>query len=87
MAEFDFDFCIGTRTAETIAPEDPVVKDFNGWDYAPRPVLPYRRSFKITLEGLRWYFNDNGTIDLVTNPNYNAGLLEDFYTTHRQYKP
>ena len=86
MAEFNFNFCPNSRVAETIAPEEPSVRDFNGWDYAPKPVLPYRRRFKITLEGLRWYFNSNGTIDYATNPDYNAGVLESFYTDHRKHK-
>ena len=87
MAEFTFDFCPNTRAAETIMPEEPTIRDFNGWDYTPTPVLPLRRRFKITLEGLRWYFNDNGTIDLVTDPEHNAGVLEAFYMTHRKHKP
>jgi len=86
MAEFLFDFCPDTRVAETIAPEEPSIKDFNGWDYTPRPVVPYRRKFKILLGGLRWYFNDNGTIDYLTNPSYNAGRLEKFYRDHRKWK-
>ena len=87
MAEFNFGFCPDTRVAEVIAPDEPTVKDMNGWDYAPTPVLPYRRNFKITLEGLRWYFNSDGTIDLATNPELNAGVLEAFYTDHRLFKP
>lgn len=87
MAEFNFNFCIGSRVAEVIAPEEPSVKDFNGWDYTPQPVLPYRRKFKVTLEGLRWRFLDNGTIDYATDPERNAGVLEAFYTTHRKHKP
>lgn len=87
MAEFDFNFCRKTRVAETIAPEETTIKDFNGWDYTPRPTLPYRRKFKVTLDGLRWYFNSNGTIDYVTNPEYNAGVLESFYSAHRKHKP
>lgn len=87
MAEFNFNFCENSRVAETLAPEEPIIKDFNGWDYTPQPVLPYRRKFKITLEGLRWYFNDDGTIDYATNPTMNAGVLESFYAGHRRHKP
>jgi hypothetical protein len=87
MAEFNFDFCIGSRVAEIIAPEEPGIRDYNGWDYAPRPTLPYRRKFKVTLEGLRWYYLDNGTIDYATNPERNAGVLEAFYEEHRKWKP
>lgn len=87
MAEFNFDFCLKSRVAEIIAPDEPVVRDYNGWDYNPKPPLPYRRKFKVTLEGLRWYFATNGTMDYTTNPQYNAGALEQFYELHRKYKP
>lgn len=88
MAEFTFNFCVGTRAAEVIAPEETQVKDFNGWDYTPNPVLPYRRGFKVHLDGLRWYLDTAGTaLDLATNVNYNAGLLETFYKDHRMHKP
>ena len=86
-AEFNFQFCPDSRTAETIAPEEPSIRDMNGWDYTPDPVLPFRRRFKITLEGLRWYFTDAGAIDYSANPEYNAGVLESFYAGHRKHKP
>lgn len=87
MAEFNFNFCPTTRVAEIIAPEEPTVRDFNGWDYTPRPVLPYRRKFKVTLEGLRWYYLQDGTIDYSANPERNAGVLEYFYEDHRKWRP
>lgn len=87
MVEFTFNFCPKSRIAETIAPDEPEIKDFNGWDYTPNPVLPYRRRFKVTLYGLRWRFNDNGTIDYATVPETNAGVLEAFYMGHRKHKP
>jgi len=87
MAEFNFAFCPKSRVAEIIAPDEPQVKDFNGWDYTPYPVLPYRRRFKITLEGLYWRFAPNGTIDYATDPETNAGVLEAFYADHRLHKP
>lgn len=86
MAEFNFDFCPNTRVAEVIAPDEPSIKDFNGWDYTPKPVLPYRRKFKVTLEGLRWIFSDSGTIDYATDPDHNAALLEQFYVDHRKWR-
>lgn len=87
MAEYEFDFCPNTRVAEVIAPEEASIRDFNGWDYSPTPVLPYRRSFKVTLEGLRWRVDDYGRLDTATEPQTNAGRLEQFYTLHRKYKP
>lgn len=87
MAEFTFDFCDNSRVVSVIAPEELTVRDFNGWDYTPQPVLPYRRKFKVTLYGLTWYLNGAGTaLDVATNPGRNAGRLEEFYTTHRLFK-
>ena len=85
-AKYEFEFCKNSRVAEVIAPEEPKVKDFNGWDYTPTPVVPYRRSFKITLEGLRWYTNEDG-LDVTTDPEHNAGRLEKFYEEHRLHVP
>lgn len=87
MADKDFKFCMNSRVAEVLAPDEPQIQDFNGWDYTPEPVLPYRRRFLITLDGLRWYFTSHGTIDYERDPERNAGLLEKFYTTHRMHKP
>lgn len=87
MAEFNFDFCLNSRVAEIIAPDEPTIRDYNGWDYTPKPPMPYRRRFKVILEGLRWYYLDNGNIDYATNVGQNAGVLETFYEGHRKYKP
>lgn len=87
MAEYNFNFCPNTRVAEVIAPQEAEIQDFNGWDYTPTPVLPYRRRFKITLSGLRWYLSDFGGLDFFTDQEHNAGLLEQFYADHRKHKP
>jgi len=60
MADFLFDFCPNSRVAEKIAPDEPEVQDFNGWVYNPVPVLPFRPSFRVELEGLRWYLDGSG---------------------------
>lgn len=86
-AEFTFDFCLETRVAELIAPDEANIKDFNGWAYSPAPVLPFRPSFTVTLEGLRWYLNTGGTaLDVATDAEHNAGRLENFYRAHRLHK-
>lgn len=86
MAEFTFDFCPNSRVAEKLAPDEPQLDDFNGWIYNPVPVLPYRPQYRITLEGLRWMFNSNGSLN-TDNNGYNAARLEAFYQEHRLYKP
>lgn len=87
MADFLFDFCPNTRVAELLAPEEAAPKDFNGWVYHPTPTLPFRPSFKVTLEGLRWYQAPNGNLLTTQNPQHNAGRLEAFYRLHRLSKP
>lgn len=87
MANLRFDFCPTTRVAETMAPDEPTIRDMNGWDYTPNPVLPYRRRFKLILEGLRWYTTEHGFLDLVHDREHNAGALENFYAYHRKHIP
>lgn len=86
--EFEFDFCPNTRVAEKIAPKEDEVKDMNGWVYHPKPYLPFRASYKVTLEGLRWYLDTiSGNLDSTRDLEHNAGRLEAFYLAHRLYKP
>jgi hypothetical protein len=84
MSNLVFDFCDTARVAEEMPPEEQTITSMNGWDFAARPKVPYRRKFKVSLYGLRWYLNVAGTaLDLTTNTKFNAGLLLDFYKTHR----
>lgn len=87
MDELVFDFCVNSRVAESISPEEPEVTDFNGWSYHPAPNLPFRPSYRVMLDGLTWYQNTDGTLDLTTSPETNAGRLEQFYRGHRLHKP
>lgn len=80
-----FDFCENSRVIKEIAPKEAEPIDFNGWDFSVRPVLPYRRSFVVTLYGLRWSLGI-GTLDLSGNHGNNAGRLLKFYRDHRLYK-
>ena len=88
MAESLFDFCTTSRVATLIPPDDPEIKDFNGWVYNPTPVLPFVPTFNIRLGGLKWFLNEAGTaLDTASDPTHNAGRLEAFYRTHRLHKP
>src|ERR1041384_4869921 len=79
-----FDFCNKSRVVVEGAPDDPSAMDMNGWLFTPRPSTPYRPTFKVTLYGLRWYLSGN-SLDLNTNPQYNAGRLRDFYIRNRMW--
>lgn len=80
-----FDFCPNSRVAEELPPEEARATTMNGWDFTSRPAVPYRPSFKVTLEGLYWYLGETG-LDLIKNPTINAGLLRDFYIEHLTWK-
>lgn len=81
-----FDFCPNTRVVEEVSPEEISPIKFNGWESTIRPTEPYQRTFKVTLEGLRWYLGPKA-LDEATNPEINVGRLLSFYRRHRQYKP
>ena len=86
---YTFEFCPERNVPETLPRQgnDPVVT-MGGWQFTSRPTAPYQRRFKITLHGLRWYLDDkDGTYDLVTDPKFNARLLEKFYEVHETWKP
>lgn len=81
-----FDFAPNSHVAEEIPPEEPEVISMNGWDFTAKPSIPYRAKFKLTLTGMRWYFNSDGTAyDTTTNPTLNAARLLQFYKTNRRF--
>lgn len=81
-----FDFCVATRVAEELPPEETSITSMNGWQYSSKPKTPYRPSFKVTLHGLRWYLNAGGNaLDLTTNLDKNAGRLLQFYKARRMW--
>jgi hypothetical protein len=51
----------------------------NGWTFTSKPISPPQRQFTLTLDGMRWQFDDEGNIDTVTNAANNAGALDAFY--------
>lgn len=81
-----FDFCPNSKVVVEIPPDEPGVATMNGWEFRPRPKVPYRPTFKITLHGMRWYLNSAGTaLDVTTNPTLNAGRLLNFYKSNRTW--
>lgn len=84
MSGLTFDFCATRRVIEEIPPSDAAVKSMNGWPYAPRPRLPFQRTFTCKLHGLRWYQNNvTQALDITTDSPHNAGRLQAFYRQHR----
>jgi hypothetical protein len=81
-----FDFCENSRVIKELAPQESEGINLNGWDYNPKPNLPYQRSFMVTLYGMRWYLDSSGLI-LTTDAGKNVGRLLQFYREHRKYRP
>jgi hypothetical protein len=81
-----FDFAPNTHVAEEIPPEEATATSMNGWDFTAKPAVPYRRKFKLTMSGMRWFLNENGDgLDLLSDPKHNAGRLLQFYQDHRKW--
>lgn len=78
-----FPFCPDRLVPETIPPEPVRGTSFNGWTFSSKPKVPYRKKFKVTLYGIRWYLDGAGLYDSTTNPNFNARALELFYEAHQ----
>lgn len=74
-----FNFCPNYQVAETLPPEPQQIQSMNGWAFSSRPAVPYQRKFKLTLHGLRWLLNSDGTYDETTTVTLNARVLEKFY--------
>lgn len=59
----------------------------NSWTFTAPPDAPDQRIFKLTLQGLRFYVEEDGTtIDTDTEPTRNAGRFDAFYQRHRLWK-
>lgn len=86
MSNLVFDFCSTSRVIEEMPPEEPSMASMNGWDFTAKPKIPYRREFKVRLDGMTWYLNDAANaLDITTDPTHNAGKLLDFYKAHRMW--
>lgn len=84
MSNLNFDFCDTSRVIQEIPPDDQQIQTMNGWDFASKPKIPYRRKFKTKLFGMVWYMNTLGTaLDITTDLKHNAGKLLEFYRNHR----
>lgn len=82
-----FDFCPDFTVPETVPPEPQSGLSMNGWRFTSRPAVPYRRKFKLKLQGLQWFLLPNGLYDVATNPTLNAHRLEKFYQRHENWLP
>lgn len=75
-----FDFCPNSLVPEMIPPDPTNGMSMNGWSFSAKPTIPFQRSWRITLHGMRWYTNaGTGLFDTTTDPTHNAARLEAFY--------
>lgn len=80
-----FNFCPNSLVPELLPPEAPTLMTFNGWTFSSKPTTPFQSSWKVTLYGLQWYLNSDGTFNLTTNPTRNAAALEKFYRDNQTW--
>lgn len=78
-----FNFCPASLVPEMIAPDAMSVMSLNAWTFSSKPTVPFQRSWRVTLHGMKWYLNaTTGVFDLTTDVTHNAALLEKFYQDH-----
>lgn len=80
-----FDFPFHTFTTKYPDPGNRVVLG-GSYQYSPQPNGPDMRIFVLSFETLKYFENADGSIDKLTNPQLNAGVLEDFYNAHKLWK-
>lgn len=49
------------------------------------PAAPDQRIFTLTLTGMQYFVNTNGTINTTLNISRNMAVLEQFYNDHKTY--
>lgn len=82
-----FNFCPNSLVP-VMLPRDPTsAVTMNGWVFSAKPTTPYIKTYKITLHGLRWFLNSDGTFNSTLSPTINAKALELFYEEHETWKP
>lgn len=81
-----FDFPFHTFETEYMDSGDQVQLG-KGWSFATKPNAPPQRVFTLNFSGMRYIMSPNGARDLITDPQLNMGLLEDFFQRHRLSQP
>lgn len=55
----------------------------NSYQFDVMPSSPDQRTFLLTLHGMAYFTNTNGTLNRTTKPERNILRLEDFYNAHK----
>lgn len=84
MATFDFPF-------HTLAEEFPDsgygLKFGKSYEFRAAPDAPDQITYTLSMTGMRYYTNENGTFNRTINPQTNILTLWDFYVTHKMHLP
>lgn len=59
----------------------------NSYTFTAPPPAPDQRIFRLTLGGMQYFVNENGTINTTTSASRNMAVLEAFYNEHKLYLP
>lgn len=73
-------------TFSTRYPDRPRVELGGSYEYTPQPSNPMKRTLMLNLQGMCYFTNANGTLNLTVEPGRNMGLLDDFYARHEIWK-
>jgi hypothetical protein len=56
------------------------------YEFRSAPTAPDQVVYTLSMMGMRYYRNSNGTFNRTINPTTNILFLEDFYNTQKRYK-
>lgn len=83
MEEFIFIY----HQVETINPETGFRGQFgNSYTFTSEPTAPDQRTFKLSFQGMKFFFDENGDIISDVFPERNMKTLIEFYHEHKLHK-
>jgi len=56
------------------------------WQFTVAPERALQKAWTLTMTGMQWFTNEDGTYDRLTHPERNLALFLDFIEEHRLYK-
>lgn len=59
----------------------------NSYQYDAPPAAPDQRIFRLTLQGMAYFVDQNNQIDDTVFPGRNLAVLETFYNDHKRATP
>lgn len=81
-----WDFVPKHMVVENLPPEQAKGLSMNGWFFSAKPNVPWQYKFKVTVNGLQWFLNNDGSYNDGTNGPINARRFEQFVVDHGLWK-